>query len=90
MHLDNYIRPEVAKKRDKVGVMMKSIYKDLIPYHNKAEFPRFIVPLIQKIGINGTTVSKADGGQGMTILEAGALCYEFARYDSSVAGLFLV
>ena len=26
----------------------------------------------------------------MTILEAGALCYEFSRYDSSVAGLYLV
>lgn len=68
---------------------MEQIYTDLIPFSNKAEMPHYIVPMIQKLGINGLRI-KDFGGPGFNNLEAGAIVYELAKRDASVSTFYLV
>ena len=64
---------------------MKENYDDLIPYLNRCEMPFWLVPKIQAIpNMNGLYVAD-HGGPGMSNLEAGAVLYEFAKYDASIA-----
>jgi len=86
---DRYIRPDVAEKRKKVEKFMDQIYDDLIPFINNCEMPHYIVPMVQKLGINGFLI-KDFGGPGFTNLEAGACIYEMAKRDASVATFVLV
>lgn len=51
--------------------------------------PFWIIPKIQALGINGLTI-KGHGGPGMTCLEMGAMAYELAKRDASVATFVLV
>ena len=53
MALDQLIRPEVVQKRLAVAKLMDDSYSKFIPYINNAEFPFWIIPEIQKLGING-------------------------------------
>ena len=50
---DKYLRPDVVIKRKEVAKLMDQIYDDLIPFSNRAEMPMFVIPMLQKIGING-------------------------------------
>ena len=68
---------------------MDQIYSDLIPFINNAEMPMYLVPMIQKLGINGFLI-KDYGGPGFSNLEAGAIIYELAKRDASVATFVLV
>jgi len=68
---------------------MEETYDDLIPYINRAEMPFFMIPKFQALGINGMLI-KDHGGPGMTNLEAGAICFEIAKSDASVATFVLV
>ena len=51
--------------------------------------PFFLVPMIQKTGVNGMVI-KDHGGPGFNNLEAGAMYFEFAKSDSSIATFVLV
>ena len=46
--------------------------------------PFWIVPKIQKLGINGLRI-KEFGGAGFNNVEAGAISYELARCDASLS-----
>jgi alkylation response protein AidB-like acyl-CoA dehydrogenase len=69
--------------------MMERVYKDLIPFYRRAEFPMFMIPEIQNLGINGMIVDLHQEGSRMTHLEVGALSYELARRDASMANFYL-
>ena len=68
---------------------MDSVEKDLLPYTEAAQFPAFLIPKIRELGISGLNI-KGHGSPGLTTLEAGAICYEFAKRDASVGTFFLV
>jgi len=63
---------------------MTSVYPEITDFYNRAEFPNFIIPMIQKLGINGFAI-KDHGGPGMSNLEVGAICFEIAKKDASIA-----
>ena len=51
--------------------------------------PFWMVPKIQELGINGFQI-KGYGGPGFSNLESGAIYFELAKYDASVATFVLV
>lgn len=68
---------------------MKSIQQSLIHYNNTSDFPHFVRQEIQNLGINGLQI-KGYGSPEVNTLGAGAICYEMAKIDGSVATFFLV
>jgi len=89
MNGDQFLRPDVAQKRKNVSDAMDAVYNDLIPYIEKCEFPFWLIPKVQSLGINGLTI-KDFGGAGFTNLESGAITYEIAKKDACVATFFIV
>ena len=69
--------------------MMTDIYKDLLPYIESTEFPMFLIDKLKALGVNGLNI-KGYGSPGLSTLEAGAVCYEIAKRDGSVATFLLV
>jgi alkylation response protein AidB-like acyl-CoA dehydrogenase len=53
MNIDQFLKPDVVRKRKATEKFMDKIYDDLIPHVNNASMPFWIVPKIQKLGING-------------------------------------
>jgi len=49
----------------------------------------FVIDKIRETGINGFTI-KDFGGPGLNMIESGALCYELAKRDASVASFIVV
>ena len=86
---DKYLRPDVAEKRKASGKLLQDNYENLIPYINRCEFPFYLKPSIQKLGINSMLV-KDHGGPGFTNLEQGAVIFEIAKHDASVGTFILV
>lgn len=64
--------------------MMSENYESINYHWDKTEFPFFLIPKIQKIGINGFAI-KDHGGPGFSNLETGAICFELAKKDASLA-----
>ena len=90
MNIDSKIRPFAIEKRKATGKMMDSIYKDLIPYVERAEFPReLLVGNFRKLGINGL-ICKDFGSPGFNTLEMCIICFEIAKRDVSVASGYLI
>ena len=87
MDLDAMLRPSVAQKRKAVADLMSSV--DLKEDINNTTMPFWIVPKIQKLGINGFQISEY-GGPGFSNLESGAIYYEMSKVDASVATFVLV
>jgi len=69
--------------------MMQDSYQELIPYVNRTEFPFFIIPKFQELKTCGLAI-KGFGSPACSPLEAGALIFEVAKYDMSIATFFLV
>ena len=89
MNMDKHLRPDVAEKRKATSKMMDSAYNDLIPYVNRCDFPFWIIPEVQKLGVNGMMI-KDFGGPGFNNLEAGAIIFEMAKKDASISTFVLV
>lgn len=89
MDMDQYFKPEIVSKKKATDKLMEEVYPDLIPHINDTTLPFWIVPKIQKLGINGFQIS-ACGGPGMTNFETGAMAYALARKDASIATFVLV
>ena len=68
---------------------MAECYKDLLPHVEAATFPDWIIDKLKPIGLNGLNM-KGYGSPGLSTLEAGACCYEIAKYDVSIATFLLV
>lgn len=89
MDLDQYMSKSAIEKRKATAKFMDEIYEDLKPFYIKKEFPWFVVPKLQKLGINGCHI-KDFGGPAMNNVEVGAILYEMAKRDASVCTFFLV
>lgn len=87
--MDSQIRPEFAAKRLATRKVMEAARERLIEHTKTSEFPFWLVDEIKKLGVNGVQI-KDFGGPGMTNLEVGAVAYEMAKVDSSVATFYLV
>lgn len=68
---------------------MDSIYKELISWINRSEFPHYLIPKIQALGVNGFQI-EGYGSPAFTNVEAGAIYYEFAKKDASISTFVLV
>jgi glutaryl-CoA dehydrogenase len=86
---DKYLRPEFVNKRIALNKMMNKMKPDIVQYWDNAELPPFFVDNIKQIGINGLRI-KDFGGCGMNHIEAGAMSYELAKVDASLATFYLV
>jgi len=75
--------------RKATNSLMTEIYKDLLPYIESTEFPAWLPEKLRTLGINGLQIN-GYGSPGLTTLEAGAMCYELAKRDGSVATFLLV
>jgi len=89
MGLDQHMRDFAVQKRKATAKMMAEAKDKLIPYVNSTDFPYFLIPKIRELGIDGGVI-KGYGSPGFTNLEAGAIVYELARVDASVATFFSV
>lgn len=69
--------------------MMEKIYPELKQYIDKEEFPHHIIQKFKELGISGLEI-EGFGSPGLNIVDSGALFYELARWDSSIATFFIV
>jgi DNA-directed RNA polymerase subunit N (RpoN/RPB10) len=65
---DRYLRPDVAEKRKACGKIMADTYEQVKECVNTTSHPAFLIPMFQKVGINGMMI-KDHGGPGFTNLE---------------------
>ena len=84
MNLDQNLSPQAIQMRKNSANMMEEIYMDLIPHIDATTFPHFIVDKLRALGINGLQI-KGYGSPGLRTVEAGAVIYELAKRDLSVA-----
>jgi alkylation response protein AidB-like acyl-CoA dehydrogenase len=75
--------------RKAVAKVLEDNITEINAHVDSTSFPAFMIDKIKALGINGLQI-KGYGSPGLTTLEAGALCYEFAKRDGSVATFFLV
>jgi len=69
--------------------MMEDNYDKLEKHMNDASFPDWIIEEFRKLKINGLTI-KDFGSSALSQVEAGAIIYEIAKRDGSIATFFLV
>jgi len=87
LHMDELLTPKGVELRKKTKVYMESIREKLIPYVVKTEFPDFVRQDIAKLGINGCNI-KGYGSAEINTIEAGAICYELGKVDTSIETFF--
>ena len=81
---DSALRPEVVAKRVAVRQAMEEIYPDLSTFINRQETPRFFFKKMKELGLAGLTL-RSHGGLAYSAPEVGAILYELARCDASLA-----
>lgn len=69
---------------------MTKVTPTLYDYTEKAEFPHHLLPEIRELGISGADTPKEYGGKGLSITDGGAIIYELARGDTSIATFYLL
>ena len=77
------------KKYYTCAKMMEDNYDKLEKHMNDASFPDWIIEEFRKLKINGLTI-KDFGSSALSQVEAGAIIYEIAKRDGSIATFFLV
>lgn len=63
--------------------------QDLNPHVEATTFPFWVIDKLKPLGINGLQI-KGYGSPGLSTPEAGAVCYELAKVDGSIATFLLV
>ena len=69
--------------RRKITEMLVREKTNLIDWYNRRKTPLYLVPEIAALKFSGGTI-KDYGGPGLTNVELGSVCYEFARNDASI------
>ena len=87
--MDQYLSKRAVTMRKATAKVCDDMYQDLLPYIEKTEFPSWLPDKLRPLGINGLQI-KGYGSPGVSTLEAGAICYELAKRDGSIATYFLV
>lgn len=59
-------------------------------YTESSKFPHHLIPEFAKLGIVGADCSKDVGGKGMNSAEVGAMFFELAKKDASLATFVLL
>ena len=87
MGLDDHLRPEAVAMRKATGHMMDSL--DLDKSYDEARFPTEVIDKLRQLKITGLQI-KGYGSPGLTTVEAGAMLFEIAKRDGSIASFFTV
>lgn len=83
------MRPFAVEKRKATAKFMEEIYDDLKPYYLNKQVPFFACEKMKSIKIHGAHI-KDFGGPGMNNAEVGAILYELAKRDASMATFYIV
>ena len=59
-------------------------------FTESSDFPHHLIPEIAKLGIVGADMPKEVGGKGLSCVDVGAMMYELAKKDASLATFFLL
>ena len=59
-------------------------------FYETSNFPHHLIPEIARLGIVGADCGKEVGGRGMKCAEVGAMFYELAKKDASLATFVLL
>lgn len=89
MGLDQKLSAKAVEMRKAVAKVMDENIAEINAHVDTAAFPAFMIQKIKALGVNGCQIN-GHGSPGLTTLETGAICYEFAKRDGSVATFFLV
>ena len=87
MGLDRYLGTKALEGKKAVSKLMEEEGSKLIPFINNCEMPFWLIHKLQALHINGGYI-KDHGGAGFTHLEAGAVTFEIAKYDASIATFY--
>lgn len=68
---------------------MRNLNPQFIEYINNCEFPHFIIEKFAELKVNGLD-AKGFGSPELNIVDTGAIFYELARWDASIATFFIV
>lgn len=77
--------PKAAEKRKGVARAMEEAREQLLDYVDRAEMPHFLIPKLRELEVDGGVIDVKYGGPGLSNLEFGAVVYELAKVDASVA-----
>ena len=89
MGLQRYLRAPAEEKRQATAKLMEQVKSELIPFYVKKEFPFFMIDKMREIGIMGGHV-ESFGGPGFNNVEVGAILYELAKRDTSLATFYCI
>ena len=89
LNLDDLLSNTAVRMRKETKRVMEEMEARLIPHIEDSSWPEFIFQELKAVGINGLQ-TKDFGGPGLSTIEAGAVIFEIAKIDGSVAMSFLV
>lgn len=89
MGLDQKLSAKAVDMRKAVAKVMDENIAEINAHVDTAAFPFFMIDKIKPIGVNGASI-KGFGSPGLNTLETGAMVYELAKRDGSVATFVLV
>ena len=89
MGLDDQLSAKAIGLRKATGKMMEDCYDKLEKHVEETSFPTWIVDKFREIKINGLNI-KDFGSPALNTCESGAIIYELAKRDGSIATFFLV
>jgi alkylation response protein AidB-like acyl-CoA dehydrogenase len=76
--------------KDKTETFMKRVTHTMYDGTETAEFPFWVADGIAKLGISKADLPLEVGGRGMNVMDSGAIMYELAKGDASVATFYLL
>ena len=90
MNCDQFLTAEGKNMKDKTEEYMKLITHSMYDNTETAEFPFHVMDGIAKLGIVKADMPIEVGGRGMNVMDSGAIMYELARGDASIATFYLL
>ena len=88
--MDEHISEEAKVIRDKCRAFAERYNPDMLDYTESSHFPHHLIPEMAKLGVVGADCSKEVGGKGMSCPDVGAMFYELAKKDASLATFVLL
>lgn len=89
MGLDQHLSGKAIEMRKHTQRVMEACEHDLDKHTLDTSFPHWMIDKLRPIGMNGLQI-KGYGSPGLSTAEAGAICYEMAKVDGSLATFVLV
>jgi acyl-CoA oxidase len=89
MNLDRFMSAGAIEKRKATAEVMERIRPRLNKHVEETSFPHWIIDELRPLKINGLDMV-GYGSPGLATIEAGSICYELAKVDTSVSTFVLV